>query len=150
MCFPRPLPVFYISFEVMHYAAPPIAVLSNVEAAANAMKWSLLHHGFHGWSIYTIAGLAMAFFSYNRGLPLTVSATFKPLLGKISEGLVGHLIDITTVVASLFGVALSLIIAAQLLSIGLYQTLGMPDTIAQQLGMLGFVTLNATLSVVLG
>lgn len=141
---------FSVAEPISHYANPPVEVASNTEAAANAMKWALLHHGVHGWAIYTTVGLVLAFFTFNRNLPLTISATFRPLLGKLSEGFLGHLVDIITVTANLFGVSLSLVIATQLLSNGLNQVIGLPDTIAVQLIILSLITIGATVSVILG
>ena len=73
-----------------------------------AYKWSFLHWGLGAWACYAICGLALAFFSYRRGLPLTIRSSLTPLFGKSLSGKLGHLIDIVAVVATILGVAQTL------------------------------------------
>jgi choline/glycine/proline betaine transport protein len=77
-------------------------------AASAAMAQTFFHWGFHPWAIYGLVGLGLAFFSFNRGLPLTFRSIFWPLLGERIYGWPGHLIDLVTVFATLFGLATSL------------------------------------------
>lgn len=60
------------------------------------------------WACYAIAGLSLAFFSYRRGLPLTIRSALTPLFGKALSGTLGHIIDIVAVVATILGVAQTL------------------------------------------
>ncbi|MEL6510557.1 MAG: BCCT family transporter [Pseudomonadota bacterium] len=73
-----------------------------------AYKWSFLHWGLGAWACYAVAGLSLAFFSYRRGLPLTIRSSLTPLFGKSLSGKLGHLIDIVAVVATILGVAQTL------------------------------------------
>ena len=73
-----------------------------------AYKWSFLHWGLGAWACYAIAGLSLAFFSYRRGLPLTIRSSLTPLFGKSLSGGLGHVIDIVAVVATILGVAQTL------------------------------------------
>lgn len=73
-----------------------------------AYVWSYLHWGFSAWACYAIAGLALAFFSYRRGLPLTIRSSLTPIFGKSLSGPIGHIIDIVAVVATILGVAQTL------------------------------------------
>ena len=73
-----------------------------------AYKWSFLHWGLGAWACYAVAGLSLAFFSYRRGLPLTIRSSLTPLFGKALSGKLGHLIDIVAVVATILGVAQTL------------------------------------------
>ena len=50
-------------------------------------------------------GLALAFFTYNRGFPLALRSAFYPLLGDRVWGWPGHIIDTLAVFATLFGLA---------------------------------------------
>ncbi|AZH26725.1 BCCT family transporter [Haloplanus aerogenes] len=77
-------------------------------AASAAMAQTFFHWGFHPWAVYGLVGLGLAFFSFNRGLPLTFRSIFWPLLGDRIYGWPGHLIDLVTVFATLFGLATSL------------------------------------------
>ncbi len=74
----------------------------------NAYKWSYLHWGFTAWSSYAITGMALAYFAYRRGLPLTIRSALSPLFGKSLSGPLGHVIDIVAVVATILGVAQTL------------------------------------------
>ncbi|MCF7700796.1 BCCT family transporter [Loktanella sp. M215] len=74
----------------------------------NAFKWAFLHWGLSAWACYAIVGLALAFFSYARSLPLTIRSGLTPLFGKTLEGPLGHVIDIVSVVATILGVAVTI------------------------------------------
>ncbi|PON09702.1 hypothetical protein C2W62_54075, partial [Candidatus Entotheonella serta] len=41
------------------------------EAAQAAFAVTYYHWGLHPWGIYALVSLGLAFFAYNRGLPLT-------------------------------------------------------------------------------
>ncbi len=84
------------------------AVASSADNVRPAMKWSFFHWGFSAWGCYAMIGLALAFFSYSRGLPLTIRSGLTPLLGRALEGPLGHLIDIVSVIATVLGVAVTL------------------------------------------
>jgi choline/carnitine/betaine transport len=73
-----------------------------------AYVWSFLHWGLGAWACYAVAGLGLAFFSYRRGLPLTIRSSLTPLFGKSLAGTLGHVIDIVAVVATILGVAQTL------------------------------------------
>ncbi len=80
----------------------------TAENVRNAYKWSFLHWGLGAWACYAIAGLALAFFSYRRSLPLTMRSSLTPLFGKALSGTLGHVVDIVAVVATILGVAQTL------------------------------------------
>ena len=73
-----------------------------------AYVWSFLHWGIGAWACYAIIGMALAYFSYRRGLPLTIRSALTPLFGKALSGTLGHIIDIVAVVATILGVAQTL------------------------------------------
>lgn len=83
-------------------AGDPIAA-RDLGMAATIFHWSL-----HPWAIYAVVALSLAFFTYNNGLPLTLRSAFYPILGERVWGWWGHVIDITAVFATLFGLATSL------------------------------------------
>ena len=67
------------------------------EALSAAMGATMFHWGLHPWSIYAVTALALAFFAFNKGLPLTIRSTFYPLLGESTWKAPGDLIDIVAV-----------------------------------------------------
>jgi choline-glycine betaine transporter len=102
-----------VAEPVAHFNNNPEVImgLTTAGTADNvrmAYKWSFLHWGLGAWACYAIAGLALAFFSYRRGLPLTIRSSLTPLFGKSLSGPLGHLIDIVAVVATILGVAQTL------------------------------------------
>ncbi len=141
---------FSVAEPIMHYSNPPVPVSSKVEAASNAMKYTFLHYGLHAWAIYAIVGMSLAFFTFNKKLPLTLRSVFYPLLGERIYGPFGNIIDIVAVVATLFGLATSLGFGVQQISVGLNHLFGLPDTIIAQVLLIAAITGMATISVVLG
>ncbi|MEP1965045.1 BCCT family transporter [Tateyamaria sp.] len=102
-----------VAEPVSHFASNPETIkgLTTGGAADNvrmAYKWSFLHWGLGAWACYAVAGLSLAFFSYRRGLPLTIRSAMTPLFGAKLSGVLGHIIDIVAVVATILGVAQTL------------------------------------------
>ncbi len=102
-----------VAEPVYHFGNNPEVIkgLTNGGTADNirmAYKWSFLHWGLGAWACYAIAGLALAFFSYRRNLPLTIRSSLTPLFGKALSGPLGNVIDIVAVVATILGVAQTL------------------------------------------
>jgi len=111
---------FGVAEPVWHFFDPHLGAESATPASAQvAMAVSMYHWGFHPWAIYALVGLSLAFFSFNRGLPLTFRSIFWPVLGERIYGWPGHIIDILTVFATLFGLTTSLGLGAQQINAGL-------------------------------
>jgi len=127
------------------------------EAAAAALAQTFFHWGFHPWAIYGLVGLGLAFFSFNRGLPLTFRSIFWPLLGDRIYGWPGHLIDLVTVFATLFGLATSLGLGVAQVNTGLSYVGGdllglvsVPTGTIPQILLIAGITAIATASVAAG
>ncbi|WP_143959656.1 BCCT family transporter [Litoribacter populi] len=118
--------------------------------AQEAINFSFLHHGIHGWGIYTVIGLALAYFTYNRKMPLTIRSVFYPLLGERIHGWMGHVIDIVAVVATLFGLATTLGFGVGQINAGFTHVFGFDHSLLFQLLVILAITAIATLSVVSG
>ena len=122
----------------------------TAEARQLAMSATIFHWGLHPWAVYALMGLALAFFTFNKGLPLTVRSCFYPLLGERVWGWSGHVIDILAVLATLFGLATSLGFGAMQAATGLNILFGVDPGISTQIGIIVGVTSFATLSVIRG
>ena len=120
------------------------------EAAQAAMAVTFFHWGIHPWAIYAIVGLGLAFFAYNRGLPLTIRSIFYPILGNRIYGTWGNIIDILSVLATLTGLATSLGLGVQQVNAGLSHLIGLPVGTWMQLLLIAIITAFATISVVAG
>lgn len=129
----------------------PLGVEANTpEAARMAMAATMYHWGLHPWAIYGVVALSLAFFTYNKGLPLSIRSAFYPLLGERTWGLAGHLIDILAVLATLFGLATSLGLGAQQAAAGLNHVFGIENSTSLQIWVIVGVTLVALVSVLRG
>lgn len=80
----------------------------SAETVRSAYKWAFLHWGLSPWGAYALTGLALAFFAYRRGLPLTIRSALTPLFGDRLSGYAGHAVDVVAVIATVLGVAQTL------------------------------------------
>jgi choline/glycine/proline betaine transport protein len=141
---------FSVGEPVMHFTTPPMAEPETAAAAQEAMNFTFLHWGFHAWGVYALVGLALSYFTYTRGLPLTIRSIFYPFLGDKIYGKIGDAIDIFAVLATLFGLATSLGFGVQQIASGLNHVFDVPSGITTQVLLIAGITLVATISVVLG
>lgn len=140
-----------VAEPIFHFGKNPFfAGGSNAEAAKSAMGVTFLHWGVHAWAVYAIVGLALAYFTFNKKLPLTIRSIFYPIFGEKIYGWRGDLIDIISVIATLFGLATSLGFGVQQVNAGLSHLFGIEYGSTWQIGLIILITLFATLSLVLG
>ena len=132
--------------------AAPLGGAAGDPAAARdlAMAATIFHWGLHGWAIYAVVALALAFFAYNHGLPLTLRSAFYPILGERVRGWPGHLIDVLAVFATLFGLAISLGLGTTQALAGFNQLYGWGTGSLAAVVLIGVVTSFAVVSVVRG
>ncbi|WP_029853194.1 BCCT family transporter, partial [Vibrio parahaemolyticus] len=129
----------------------PLGVEANSpEAARLALGATMFHWGLHPWAIYGVVALSLAFFTYNKGLPLSMRSIFYPLLGDRAWGWAGHIVDILAVLATLFGLATSLGLGAQQAASGIHHVFGVEPGLGLQIVVITVVTLLAVVSVVRG
>ena len=96
-----------------HFQTNPDTIRGLVEPVSPenvgpAYMYTFLHWGLAAWSTYALVGLAVGYVAYRRGLPLTIRSALAPLFGTQLSGIVGHIIDIFAVVATILGVAVTL------------------------------------------
>ncbi|MDZ7735184.1 MAG: BCCT family transporter [Gammaproteobacteria bacterium] len=141
---------FSVAEPVMHFLSPPVGQGGTVDAARDSMKITFFHWGIHAWAIYIVTGLALAYFSFRHGLPLTIRSALYPIIGERIHGPIGHAVDIFAVIGTMFGVATSLGLGVMQVNAGidyLFDT-GISTTI--QIILIAVITLMATGSVVAG
>jgi choline/glycine/proline betaine transport protein len=142
-----------VAEPIFHYSSPSPMFGVNAEspaAAQAAMGVTYFHWGIHPWGIYALVSLSLAFFAYNRGLPLTIRSIFYPLLGDKIYGFWGDVIDILSVLATLFGLATSLGFGVQQVGAGLNFLFELPNEVWFQVVLIAVITGFATLSVMAG
>ena len=131
--------------------APLGAAAGDSAAAARlGMAATIFHWGLHPWAIYAIVALALALFSFNKGLPLTIRSAFHPIFGDAVWGWPGHIIDTLAVFATLFGLATSLGFGATQANAGLNELFGLPVGTTSQVILITVITAIALVSVVRG
>ncbi|GAA0777075.1 BCCT family transporter [Roseibium denhamense] len=149
-------PVYHMAFsEPIGIASPYDAdgnlIPENVAAAkAMGMAATIFHWGLHPWAIYAVVALALALFSFNKGLPLTMRSVFYPIFGERTWGWPGHIVDILAVFATLFGLATSLGFGAQQANAGLEFVFGIPVSNTAQIILILGITAVALVSVMRG
>lgn len=140
-----------IAEPVTHYTAPPEGVIpETAEAAQIALRYSFFHWGLHPWAVYTVVGLALAYYSFRKGESGLISVTFRPLIGDRVNGFLGKGIDILAIIATVFGVATSLGLGALQINGGFSQVLNIGNSIATQIIIILVVTVLFLLSATTG
>ena len=122
----------------------------QAESARLGMAATIFHWGLHPWAIYAIVALALALFSFNKGLPLTIRSAFYPIFGDRVWGWTGHIIDTLAVFATLFGLATSLGFGATQANAGLNELFGIPTGPATEVILISAITAVALVSVLRG
>ena len=147
--------LFYGAAEPMAYYTDWFGTPLDVdpltpEARRLAFSATIFHWGLTPWAVYAVVGLALAFFTFNKGLPLTIRSAFYPLFGERVWGWPGHIIDLLAVVATLFGLATSLGIGAKQAASGLEFLFGVDSGLKTQILLIVGITSMAIFSVVRG
>jgi BCCT family betaine/carnitine transporter len=131
--------------------APLGGAAGDAIAARNlGMAATIFHWALHPWAIYAVVALALAFFTFNRGLPLTLRSAFYPILGERVWGWWGHIIDILAVFATLFGLATSLGFGTEQALAGLNFLFGTSTGAGAKVLLIAAITALALISVVRG
>ncbi|NNC76855.1 MAG: BCCT family transporter [Woeseiaceae bacterium] len=143
---------FGVLEPVTHSLNPPLGVnpADTDTARAIGMSSAIMHWGLHAWAIYAIVGLSLAYFCFNQGMPLTLRSSFFPLIGNRVWGPFGHFIDITAVLATLFGLAVSLGFGAEQIAGGLHYLFGLPTNSLTKVILIVVIISVALVSVVAG
>jgi|TARA_B110000977_G_scaffold38075_1_gene51217 choline/glycine/proline betaine transport protein len=146
--------LFYsIAEPITHFQANPFldpALSMTPEAATIAMRLTVMHWGIHGWALYAVLGLSLAYFSYRKGLPLAIRSSLYPIFGERIYGPIGFIADLLAVIGTVFGIATSLGLGAQQMNAGLNYLMGMEIAISNQMILIAGISVVATVSVLSG
>ncbi|MBD9644611.1 choline transporter [Pantoea sp. PNT02] len=141
---------FSVAEPVTQYMQPPEGAGQTMEAARQAMVWTLFHYGVTGWSMYALMGIALGYFSYRYNLPLTIRSALYPIFGKRINGPIGHTVDIAAVIGTIFGIATTLGIGVVQLNYGLNVLFDVPEGFTAQAALIVLSVIIATISVTSG
>lgn len=142
--------MFWAVGEPLHHFVSSPPVFDSADAAYTAMATTFFHWGFHAWGIYALMSLGLAFFAYNRNMPLSLRSVFYPLLKEKIHGTAGDIIDTFAVLSVLFGLATSLGLGIQQINSGLDYLLGIGFNVGIQVILIALITLVAIVSVISG
>ena len=82
--------LFYsVTGPITQYITPPAADPKSAAAIQDDDVWTMFHYGMAGWAMYALLGMAMGYFAYRWGMPLSIRAALYPLLGKRVRGAAG-------------------------------------------------------------
>lgn len=126
------------------------ATALNEHRAVAAMRVTFFHWGFHGWAVYVIIGLSLAYFGFRRGLPFSLRSALYPILGDKIYGKIGHAVDLLAVFGTVFGVATSLGLGVSQMATGLNHLFGIDAGTTTQIILIFIISVVATLSAVSG
>lgn len=134
--------VFYGAAEPLFHGFldAPLSEPGTDRAYKEGLAVTFFHWGFHGWAMYGLVALALAFFQFRKDEPGLISATLKPLFGDRMKGPIGKLIDVLAAFATIFGVATSLGFGAAQINGGLNHLFGMEVGFTSQFIIVAIVT----------
>lgn len=128
--------LFYsVTGPIAQFIMPPSVDPQSAEAAQDAVVWTMFHYGISGWSMYSLLGMAMGYFAYRWGMPLSIRAALYPLLGRRVRGTTGDVIDIFALIGTVFGVTTSMGIGVVLLNVGFSWLFGIPEGLGLQVAL---------------
>ncbi|GEL08971.1 BCCT family transporter [Salisediminibacterium halotolerans] len=140
-----------VSEPINHYDWPKFAEPQSSAAIHEALQFSLFHWGFHPWAIYAIVAASLAYFTYRKGLPMLLSSTLEPILGRDGiDGKIGSTVNIIGVISTLFGISTSLGFGVMQIGGGFEALFGIPNSTGLWLTIIFVVTLMAIISTTTG
>ena len=122
----------------------------GVEAAQLGILVTNFHWGFHGWALYVLVGLSLAYFAYRRDLPLTLRSALYPVLKDKVYGPWGNIVDLIGVFGTIFGLATSLGLGVVPIAAGMERLGWMENTQTNQLILVAIITVMGTASAASG
>jgi len=142
---------FGASEPLDHFFNPPEGVSASSAAARQAVQLTFLHWGLHGWAIYALVGLAVAYFAYRHNQPLALRSALYPLVGqRWVKGLAGDAVDGFGMFVTLLGLVTNLGIGAMQVSSGLEHLFGMQHNNTNLLIVILVMSTVATIAAVSG
>lgn len=135
--------MFFTTAETISHAfiSSPNGEPGSDQAIIESLQYAMFHWGLHGWGLYSIVALILAYFKFRVGAPGLISATLEPLFSKkIMRGTVGHIVDTLAIFATVVGVASTLGFGSAQINSGLTYLFDAPKTFWFQLIILAIAT----------
>lgn len=131
--------VFFAAGEPLHHfvVTPPVfeSEPQTVQAIATALAQSFMHWGFLAWAVLgSLTAIVLAYWHYDRGLPLQPRTLLYPILGKrILSGWFGGVIDSLCVIAVVSGTVGPIGFLATQVNFGFHELFGIGEGYSAQL-----------------
>ncbi|WBH50281.1 choline BCCT transporter BetT [Pseudomonas aeruginosa] len=137
---------FCVSEPLTHFLQPPQGEAGTQEAARQAMELLFLHWGLHGWGVFALVAMTLAYFAYRHNLPLALRSALYPLIGKRINGPVGYTVDCFGIIATVFGLGADMGFGVLQLNSGLDYLYAIPHTHPVQMALI-VLMMGAAISV---
>ncbi len=119
-----------VAEPLTHFMSPPYLVEPESQGAMlQAVAICTTHWGVMGWVPYTMAGLPIAIAAYRYKKPLALSSAMYGILGDKTNGPLGKVVDILSVIATFAGISTTLGFAVLSICYACERFFGMPNTI---------------------
>lgn len=138
-----------IAEPLTHFMTPPdaLGLKPGSEAAAMfSMAQTYIHWTFLPYAMYGIAGLAIAYATFNLKLPYTVSSVLYPMFGNKVKGVVGDVVDNICLLAMAGGVAAVLGVATMQISKGIQVLTGIEQNKMIWFGVVALIVVTYVIS----
>ncbi len=137
---------FCVSEPLTHFLQPPQGEAGTQEAARQAIELLFLHWGLHGWGVFALVAMALAYFAYRHNLPLALRSALYPLIGKRINGPIGYTVDCFGIIATVFGLGADMGFGVLQLNSGLDYLYAIPHTHPVQMALI-VLMMGAAISV---
>ncbi len=138
-----------IAEPITHFMSPPdgLGLEAGTEGAAMfSMSQTFIHWTFLPYAMYGIAGLGIAYATFNLKLPYTVSSILYPVFGKKVNGVVGDVVDNLCMLAMAGGVAAVLGVATMQISKGIEILTGLEQNKFIWVAVVGLIVVTYVIS----
>ena len=127
---------------LLHYTSPPVGESRTPQAGSMAMTYTALHWCLHGWGIYTIGALAVAYFGFRRRKKYLVSSCIPEVFANANlQTILRAFCDISATLAVIFGMGASLGMGTEQFAKGLNLVYEIPlNGVNLQITVLAIVT----------
>lgn len=146
------LMIWSIVEPIYYLQGPPYGLTPHSNIAAEwAHMYPLFHWGFSAWAIYCLPAVPVAYSVYVRKDPhLRISSACKPVLGRLVDGWLGALIDISVMFGLIGAVGTSLGLAVPLVTRLFSDMFGVQESFRLNLVILAIWTAIFSVSVYKG
>lgn len=140
--------VFWGVAEPLTHYFKPLEMKSMSQGALEfSFTKSFLHMGLSAWACYAVLALGLAYMHFRRKKPILISSLLSPLIGdERADGVLGKIIDMMTVLATMAGIITSLGMGTLQVSSGLNYMFGIPEINSVKIMIVFIITVLFLLS----